>query len=132
VKKNTRILENLEKWLTEFNAGPNQKIDAPVLVIDDEADSASVNTRPANEDPTAINRRIRSLLRLFTHSSYVGFTATPFANVFIDPDTDPEMLESDLFPRDFIYSLEAPSNVSVRPTTGGIGIAGCAQPRLSA
>ena len=132
VKKNKRILENLEKWLTEFNAGPNQKIDAPVLVIDDEADSASVNTRPANEDPTAINRRIRSLLRLFTHSSYVGFTATPFANVFIDPDTDPEMLESDLFPRDFIYSLEAPSNVSVRPTTGGIGIAGCAQPRLSA
>jgi hypothetical protein len=47
---------------------------------------------------------------LFTHSSYVGFTATPFANVFIDPDTDDEMLGSDLFPRDFIYSLEAPSN----------------------
>jgi hypothetical protein len=110
VKKNKHILENLEKWLTEFNAGPNKKIDAPVLVIDDEADSASVNTRPTNEDPTAINRRIRSLLRLFTHSSYVGFTATPFANVFIDPETDDEMLGSDLFPRDFIYSLEAPSN----------------------
>jgi hypothetical protein len=110
VKKNKRILENLEKWLTEFNAGPNKKIDAPVLVIDDEADSASINTRAANEDPTAINRRIRSLLRLFTHSSYVGFTATPFANVFIDPDTDDEMLGSDLFPRDFIYSLEAPTN----------------------
>src|ERR1035437_5044419 len=110
VKKNKRILENLEKWLSEFNAGPNKKIDAPVLVIDDEADSASVNTRPTNEDPTAINRRIRSLLRLFTHSSYVGFTATPFANVFIDPETEDEMLGSDLFPRDFIYSLEAPSN----------------------
>jgi hypothetical protein len=52
VKKNKRILENLEKWLTEFNAGPNKKIDAPVLVIDDEADNASVNTRPTNEDPT--------------------------------------------------------------------------------
>ena len=110
VKKNKRVLENLEKWLSEFNAGPNKKIDAPVLVIDDEADSASVNTRPTNEDPTAINRRIRSLLRLFTHSSYVGFTATPFANVFIDPETEDEMLGSDLFPRDFIYSLEAPSN----------------------
>jgi hypothetical protein len=110
VKKNKRILENLEKWLTEFNAGPGKRIDAPVLVIDDEADSASVNTRPANEDPTQINRRIRSLLQLFTHSSYVGFTATPFANVFIDPDTEDEMLGSDLFPRDFIYSLEAPTN----------------------
>ena len=110
IKKNKRILENLEKWLTEYNAGPGKKIDIPVLVIDDEADSASVNTRPITEDPTEINRRIRSLLELFTRSSYVGFTATPFANVFIDPDTDDDMLGSDLFPRDFIYSLEAPTN----------------------
>jgi len=110
VKKNKRMLENLETWLTEFNANRSGAIDAPVLVIDDEADSASVNTRPSTEDPTAINTRIRSLLRLFTHSSYVGFTATPFANVFIDPETEDEMLGSDLFPRDFIYSLEAPTN----------------------
>jgi len=110
VKKNKRMLENLETWLTEFNANRNGSIDAPVLVIDDEADSASVNTRASTDDPTAINTRIRSLLRLFTHSSYVGFTATPFANVFIDPETEDEMLGSDLFPRDFIYSLEAPTN----------------------
>ena len=110
VKKNKRILENLETWLTEFNANRRGSIEAPVLVIDDEADSASVNTKPSSDDPTAINKRIRSLLRLFTHSSYVGFTATPFANVFIDPETDDEMLGSDLFPRDFIYSLEAPTN----------------------
>ena len=62
------------------------------------------------EDPAEINRRIRSLLAKFTHSSYVGFTATPFANVFIDPDTKDEMLDNDLFPRDFIYGLEPPSN----------------------
>lgn len=110
VKKNKRMLENLETWLTEFNANRNGSIDAPVLVIDDEADSASVNTRASTDDPTAINRRIRSLLRLFTHSSYVGFTATPFANVFIDPETEDEMLGSDLFPKDFIYSLEPPTN----------------------
>jgi hypothetical protein len=110
VKKNKRMLENLETWLTEFNANRSGSIDAPVLIIDDEADSASVNTRPSTDDPTAINKRIRSLLRLFTHSSYVGFTATPFANVFIDPETEDEMLGSDLFPRDFIYSLEAPTN----------------------
>src|SRR6185312_1028255 len=47
---------------------------------------------------------------LFTHSSYIGFTATPFANVFIDPDTEDEMFGSDLFPRDFIYGLEPPTN----------------------
>ncbi len=110
VKKNKKILEHLERWLTEFNAGAGGFIDTPVLVIDDEADSASVNTRAATEDPTAINTRIRALLRLFTHSSYIAFTATPFANVFIDPDNVNDMLGSDLFPRDFIYSLEAPTN----------------------
>lgn len=110
VKKNKKILENLEKWLRDFNAGANQKIEMPMLLIDDEADSASVNTRPLTEDPTEINKRIRSLLQLFTKSSYVGFTATPFANVFIDPDNEHDMLGNDLFPRDFIYSLEPPSN----------------------
>jgi hypothetical protein len=110
IKKNKSILQNLEKWLLDFNAGPDGKISAPVLVIDDEADNASVNTRKGGEDPAEINRRIRSLLAKFTHSSYVGFTATPFANVFIDPDTTDEMLDNDLFPRDFIYGLEPPSN----------------------
>jgi hypothetical protein len=110
IKKHKSILQNLEKWLVDFNAGPDGKISAPVLVIDDEADNASVNTRKGGEDPAEINRRIRSLLAKFTHSSYVGFTATPFANVFIDPDTTDEMLDNDLFPRDFIYGLEPPSN----------------------
>jgi hypothetical protein len=110
MKKNKSILQNLEKWLAEFNAGPDGKITAPVLVIDDEADNASVNTRKDDEDPAEINRRIRSLLVRFTRSSYVGFTATPFANVFIDPDTNDEMLKNDLFPRDFIYALEPPTN----------------------
>ncbi len=115
VKKNRRILENLEKWLVDYNAGPNGAIDAPMLLIDDEADSASVNTNPLSEDPTKINQRIRALLHLFTRSSYIGFTATPFANIFVDPETEHEMLGDDLFPRDFIYSLEAPTNY-VGPT----------------
>ena len=110
IKKNKSILDNLEKWLVEYNTGPNGKIAAPVLVIDDEADYASVNTRKPEESPAEINKRIRSLLANFAHSSYVGFTATPFANVFIDPDTDDEMVEGDLFPKDFIYGLEPPSN----------------------
>lgn len=116
VKKNKRILENLEKWLSDFNANSQGKIDAPLLLIDDEADSASVNTNPIGSDPTEINKRIRALLQLFNRSSYVGFTATPFANIFIDPETDHEMLGDDLFPRDFIYSLDPPTNY-FGPTT---------------
>ncbi len=110
VKKNKKILENLENWLRSYNAGNDGKIDTPMLLIDDEADNASVNTNSNNDDPTAINERIRALLRLFTRSSYVGFTATPFANIFIDPDSENDMVGDDLFPQHFIYALEAPTN----------------------
>lgn len=110
LKKNKSVLEKLEQWLRFYNANKTTRtIDLPMLLIDDEADNASVNTRDAN-DPTAINTAIRKLLRLFEKSNYVGFTATPYANIFIDPDSETEMLESDLFPKNFIYALEAPSN----------------------
>jgi hypothetical protein len=110
IKKNARIIENLHNWLEAYNSGPDGKIAAPLLLIDDEADSASINTADPSGDPTAINARVRKLLSLFHRSTYVGFTATPFANVFVDPDTEDDMLGDDLFPRDFIYALEAPSN----------------------
>jgi len=110
VKKHKRILENLENWLRAYNAGTGGHIDTPMLLIDDEADNASVNTNSDARNPTAINDRIRSLLGLFTRKNYVGFTATPFANIFIDPDTADEMRGNDLFPRDFVYALEAPTN----------------------
>jgi hypothetical protein len=110
VKKNKRILDNLAGWLRSYNAGLGGVIDTPMLLIDDEADNASINTNPDMQLPTAINERIRTLLHLFTRSSYVGFTATPFANIFIDPDTEDQMRGNDLFPRDFIYALEAPTN----------------------
>ena len=110
IKKNKSILENLEIWLKGYNSGPDGKIGTPLLLIDDEADEASINTNPESADPTRINERVRALLALFHRSSYVGFTATPFANVFIDPDTADEMLGDDLFPRDFIYTLEVPTN----------------------
>lgn len=126
VKKNKRILENLENWLRSYNAGQSGIIDTPMLLIDDEADNASVNTNPAAQNPTAINERIRSLLRLFSRTSYVGFTATPFANIFIDPDSDDEMRGNDLFPRDFIYALEAPSNyVGARAIFGDAPLVDC-------
>ena len=111
IKKNKAILQKLEKWLRLHNKNPfTGKIEAPLLMIDDEADNASVNTAKGDEDPTVINHTIRDILDLFSKSSYVGFTATPFANIFIDPKIDDEEEIDDLFPRDFIYLLEQPSN----------------------
>ena len=110
LKKNKSVLEKLETWLRLFNRNPNTgTVDSPLLLIDDEADNASVSTKPG-EDPTTINKNIRKILKLFSKASYVGFTATPFANIFIDPDSTQDMLGDDLFPRDFIYALEAPTN----------------------
>jgi len=109
VKKQKQRLEYLYKWLKRYNARGDGLIDAPLLLIDDEADNASVNTK-SEDNPTTINHAIRQLLSLFTRSSYVGVTATPYANIFIDPESEHAMVEDDLFPRDFIYSLSPPSN----------------------
>ncbi|MCF6248580.1 MAG: Z1 domain-containing protein [Desulfobacula sp.] len=107
LKKNVSILKNLIDWLKGNNSDLNR---LPMLLIDDEADHASVNTNQEYNDPTTTNRRIRELLSLFEQSSYLGYTATPFANIFIDPENDDEMLKDDLFPSDFIISLDTPSN----------------------
>jgi hypothetical protein len=109
-KKNKGVLSNLSTWLRTMNADREGRIDVPMLLIDDEADNASINTRSNPNETTAINKGIRDLLLLFRRSSYVGFTATPFANIFIDPTSTDEMLGDDLFPRDFIHLLEAPTN----------------------
>lgn len=110
VKKNKSVLKNLESWLYSNNAGQDGMIDQPLLLIDDEADNASVNTRAGDQDPTAINQAIRSILARFRRASYVGITATPFANIFIDPESEDDMVGDDLFPRNFIYLLLPPSN----------------------
>ncbi len=111
VKKNTKVLDKLYNWLYEMNADHNdQKIHYPMLLVDDEADNASINTNKDEDDPTKTNEIIRKLAHVFTQTTYVGFTATPYANVFINPDTTEEMLNDDLFPKNFIYVLQAPSN----------------------
>lgn len=110
LKKNKSVLEKLYDWIKTYNANADGHISFPMLLIDDEADFASVNTKKEDDDPTAINKGIRNLLSLFTHNNYVAFTATPYANIFINPETDDEMLKDDLFPSDFIYALEAPTN----------------------
>lgn len=111
VKKNVSVLERLFNWLKDQNIDPVKGyVDVPMLLIDDEADNASVNTRKDETDPTRTNKLIRQICNLFMNATYVGFTATPFANVFIDPDSVNAMQHADLFPEHFIYALEAPSN----------------------
>ena len=110
IKKNTTTLEALHKWLKELNAKGDGRIrDVPMLMIDDEADNASINTNKPELDPTKTNAMIRRILGLFTKSCYVGYTATPFANIFINPDAYEDDVREELFPRDFIYSLDAPT-----------------------
>ena len=111
IKKNSSTLKNLLEWLKEHSVHQGtQMVSQPMLLIDDEADNASINTAYARDEVTRINGQIRELLSLFHRSCYVGYTATPFANIFIDPDTDDEALKQDLFPRHFIIGLDAPSN----------------------
>lgn len=104
VKKNKDVLTKLVKDLNKIKT-PLSEI--PVLIIDDESDEASVNTanpKKPDAERTAINRKISELLSMLPRAQYVGYTATPFANVFVDPsDTE------DIFPKDFIVSLPRPT-----------------------
>ena len=109
IKKNKSVLNNLYKWLMENNADHDDGlIDLPLLLIDDEADNASVNTNSEEKNPTAINQAIRNILNCFRQASYLGITATPFANIFIDPDPDDGGAARDLFPKDFLTVLPSP------------------------
>lgn len=110
IKKNASTLKNLVDWLREHSVRAGGKIHEPMLLIDDEADNASINVGHARGEISRINGQIRDLLNIFDRSCYVGYTATPFANIFIDPESTDEMVGNDLFPRHFIVSLDPPSN----------------------
>ena len=107
-KKNVSTLSNLRQWLRISHQGGS--IEHPLLLIDDEADNASINTRDRLNEVTRINKGIRDILQQFDKASYVAYTATPFANIFISPETRNEMLGADLFPKDYIKALDAPTN----------------------
>lgn len=111
-KKNATVLQNLFNWLNQdFNLDQSDNlIHAPLLLIDDEADNASINTNTNANSPTRINGLIRGICDKFKNATYLGFTATPFANVFIDPETSQDMKNADLFPTHFIYVLPQPSS----------------------
>ena len=108
IKKNVKIMERLIKWIE--NSEEKDRVNVPILIIDDEADQASVdgNANKEETDPTKTNEKIRKIIELFVRKAYVGYTATPFANVFIQHDAEHENLGDDLYPRNFIHSLPEP------------------------
>lgn len=117
IKKNVTPLKNLKEWL-ENQSGQGGVLKKSLLLIDDESDYASVNTRD-EEDPTSINRGIRDLLNSFDVSTYLAVTATPFANILIDHEIDNDEYGADLFPRSFIWALDKPETyVGVSETLG--------------
>jgi hypothetical protein len=100
IKKNAGRLQKLIDWLNTVS--PEIRARVPMLIIDDEADQASVNTDKGKARKSAINARLTHLMSsdFMPIHSYVGYTATPFANMLIEPND-----QEDLFPRDFIVSL---------------------------
>jgi hypothetical protein len=127
VKKQKTVLAALLHWIqtrvadsTDASHGRKLVTKLPLLMIDDEADNASVDTgeqifkddgTPDEEhQPKTINSLIRQVLHAFSRKAYVGYTATPFANIFIHHKGATTREGPDLFPRSFIISLAAPSN----------------------
>lgn len=112
VKKNKRIMENLQNWILdvggklkpgEAEGGERWIPGCPALIIDDEADNASINT--SKEGRSSINKAIVGLLTSLEKAAYVGYTATPYANLFADIND-----EENIYPRNFIVNIKPPGN----------------------
>jgi hypothetical protein len=111
LKKNTSIMQNLHDWIKEFHdldPENNLRLDLPMMLIDDEADFATPNSRREFEEVTRTNKLIRQTITLFNQSTYIGYTATPFANIFIHPESFDEALGDDLYPEDFMIRVPTP------------------------
>lgn len=117
IKKNAKLIANVADYIRMQAAGG--KLDIPMIVVDDESDWGTPNTG-SDTDPTRVNKEIRKLLDVSKRSSYLGITATPFANIFIDDEaqyTHTNLSANgetsdlpDLFPSDYIRVMSSPSN----------------------
>jgi hypothetical protein len=100
IKKNTKVLQSLKDALKDVGAHSNNKIKFPTLIIDDESDQATINTKKSKSEISTINNHARDLINdYFDDVTYIGYTATPYANFFIDKN------DKDLYPENFITCL---------------------------
>lgn len=129
-KNNVSVLRNLIVWLHDYLEENKDQHDIPLLILDDEADNASLNNegKRGREYASKTNGHIRALLALFKRKTYLGYTATPFANILADRNDAPEnnwivkykvrgqaeekalQRVDNLFPDDFIVLLNPPTN----------------------
>ena len=135
-KNNVSVLRNLIVWLHEYLQENKDQHNIPLLILDDEADNASLNNegKLGREYASKTNGHIRALLALFKRKTYLGYTATPFANILADRNDAPEnnwivkykvkgnrgdkahfeekalQRVDNIFPDDFIVLLNPPSN----------------------
>lgn len=101
VKKHERRLANVAQFLRDI---PEETLrNRAVLLIDDESDQATPNTQADRDLVSTINQRVRDIWKEVQTGTYVAYTATPFANIFIDPNND-----EDLYPDDFAMVLPKP------------------------
>lgn len=104
IKKIPKVLEKLTADLKRIHTRLG---DVPALIIDDESDQASINTvkptKAAEKIRTSTNRKITDLLHVLPRAQYIGYTATPYANAFINPDD-----AKDLYPKDFMITIPKP------------------------
>lgn len=136
VKKNVPVLKKLDRWLELSEPFLD---DLPVLIIDDEADQASINTkgnRPldaavgdddADDEslaPSRTNGLIRSILGRIRKAAYVAYTATPFANILINPEAVDRHVGDDLFPKDFVIQLPRPKGYTGTEELFGVSAQG--------
>ncbi|WP_336126838.1 Z1 domain-containing protein [Mesoflavibacter sp. CH_XMU1422-2] len=135
IKKNKTILENLIDWLSHNEdiktvEGRKKLMNIPALIIDDESDYASVNTTKDINEVKTINKLIRVLLNLFDQNTFIGYTATPYANLFISQEYNEDLttyvkgkeyfIGDDLFPKHFIVNIKAAKNYIGASTLFGL------------
>lgn len=134
-KKITPILKRLNQW---FGKLEGRLADVPVLLIDDEADQASINTCGNRRDPSIdtdiepdddtapslTNALIRDILRKIPRATYIAYTATPFANILIDPGASDSQVGEDLFPKDFVVQLPRPDGYTGTEELFGVSAQG--------
>lgn len=135
VKKIPPILRRLSRWIKELDG---QLGDIPVLMIDDEADQASINTKGnrrdpsiddedaafGDDDPSVTNALIREILHRIPRAAYIAYTATPFANILIDPNAVDSEVGTDLFPKDFVVQLPRPEGYTGTEELFGVSSVG--------
>lgn len=116
IKKQKQRLANLERYLADL--APESLRNYPILIIDDESDQASPDSSLKDDEASTIHEL---LLRIWSHvnnGTYVSYTATPFANLFMEPDR-----EDSLYPRDFIHVLPEPQGYLGTQKIFGAGVA---------